>query len=216
VKRWLQVVSRVGTVLVAVGLALLLVSLIPPLTTMSFSSGNVLAPETFTVLGPQIPPFGENASFYLQFISQLTPQQELKVDITCQGTVDAYILKTSQPNLMNSLPGGGMNTTALQDYLQVNPNVIGLQSKITDQGTIEYTPTEIINATVLLSNPSRDPVSVNYEGKIMSLLGPSGKTQMIAYVAIPVGFVLAAPWILDLSKKRPRKSAGTIQPQNAA
>jgi len=201
-KRALLVVDRVGTVLVAVGLALLLVSLIPPATTASFSGRNQLSPETFAVFGPSMGPFVINSSFYIQFVTQLTPQQELKVDITLQGAVDAYVLKINQQELLNSLPTGDMNASTLQAYLHANPNVIGWQCKITNQGTLAYTPTEIVNTTVLLSNPSRDRLDITYDAKILSLLGPADKVRTLAYVAIPVGFVLAVPWILDLNKKR--------------
>ena len=200
-KRWLLVMGRVGTVMVAAGLALLLVSLIPPARTSSFSSGNQIAPETFQLFGPALPPFATNITFYSQFFSTLTPQQELRVELTCNGTLEAYLLKTSTQSFMDNFEAGH-NTSALKGYLQTNPDTVVWQGEIAFEGTVDYIPTEVINATLILSNPSSDSIRVDFEGGILSLLGPSGKVQALAFFAIPIGFVLASPWLLNMRKSK--------------
>jgi len=40
------------------------------------------------------------------------------------------------------------------------------------------------------------------EGTITGLIGPANKVQTLAFFAIPIGFVLALPWLSDLRKAR--------------
>jgi hypothetical protein len=198
--RSLIVIGRVGTVLVTIGLALLLVSLIPPIQLYSFGGSRPLNPETFEPLGST--PFGEslgNASISAQPFSTLSPQQELKVTLTCNDTITIYLLKMSLETLSTHLTNSSV--TLLNDFLEANPDVIGWQGEIRE-GTVDYVPTEIINATLVFSNPSSTGIDVEYDGSILSLLAPASKVQTLALGAIPIGFLLALPWLWKLWKSR--------------
>jgi hypothetical protein len=199
-KRQIALIGRVGTVLIAIGLALLLVSLIPPVQTRSFASSQQINPETFKPL--TYTPFGDsvdNASMYITFFSALSPQQELKVTLTCNDTISVYLLKIDLQTLYAHLSG---NTTAsLDDFLKANPDIIGWQGEIRE-GTVDYVPTEIINATLIFSNPSSTSIFLEYDGGILSLLAPASKAQTLALGVIPIGFLLALPWLLNLQKSR--------------
>lgn len=200
-KLWKVLISRAGTVMVAAGLALLLVSLIPPARTTSFSSADQVPPETFRPLGSSVGPFADaNITSYSRFFSTLTPQQELKVDLSCNGTVDVYLLKINLESLMNTF-GSESSVASLEEFLQANPDVIGWQGEILD-GTLDYIPTQIINATILFSNPSSNTISVAYDGSVFSLIAPTGKAQTLGIFAIPIGFVLTLPWLQDFRKSR--------------
>jgi len=204
-KLWKVLLSRTGTVLVAAGLALLLVSLIPPARTTSFSSADQVPPETFLPLGSSIGPFADaNITSYARFFSVLTPQQELKVDFSNNGTVDVYLLKINLESLMNTL-GNERSVASLNDYLQSNPDLIGWQGEILD-GTLDYIPTQVINVTLLFSNPSQNTVSVAYDGSIFSLIAPTGKVQTLGIFAIPIGVVLTLPGLQNLMKSRKASS----------
>jgi hypothetical protein len=206
VKRQIALIGRAGTVLIAIGLALLLVSLIPPVQTSVLVSSQQVAPETFQPLSYN--PFGGslgNMSIYITAFSTLTPQQELNVTLTCNGTTNVYLLKMNLQTLYAHL---SINSTASLDaFLEANPHVIGWQGEIQGEGTVDYVPTEIINATLIFSNPSSNSILVEYDGGILSLLAPASKAQTVALWTIPIGFVLALPWFLDLWKAR--KTSGS-------
>ncbi len=202
-KSSLGLLSRVGTVAVAVGLALLLVSFIPPARTSSFSSSVPVFPLTFRTMTPSLPPLPLNITVFNPF-STLTPQQELKVDITCNGTLEVYLLKQDSIAFQNKI-GNASNASLLNDYIQANPSIVGLEKQITQEGAIDYVPTEIVNATVVFSNPSQNIVSASWQGSVYSLLGPASKAQLLAEVLIPIGVILALPWFIGMAKSR-RKS----------
>ena len=201
-KRWLIVLGRAGTVLVAVGLALLLVSLIPPAVRTSFSSGNFVNPNTFGLLEPGRGPFvNMNFTFFSHFFSTLTPQQELKVELVCNGTLDVYILKIDLKDFMDNFHDSDQSVTLLEEFLQANPNVIGWQGEILE-GVVDYIPTEVINATMILSNPSSTRIHFEFKGNILNLFAPTEKVRTLAIWMIPLGLVLALPWLLDLRKSK--------------
>ena len=201
-KRWLIVLGRSGTVLVAIGLALMLVSLIPLASTGSFSAGGTIAPNSFQVIWGDSSPFGKiNGTFYSLFFSTLTPQQELIVEIECDDKIDVYLLKINNMDLIYNFSGTDRNVSLLEEFLQVNPDLIGWQSEMIE-GVVDYIPTEVIYATLIFSNPSPNRISIEYTGRILRLLAPTGKVQTLAVWAIPIGFVLALPWFLDLRKSK--------------
>jgi hypothetical protein len=207
-KSQIILLGRLGTVFVAVGLALLLVSLIPTYSTLSFASSEQVPPRTFQPLG--MVPFGNipsNVTFYGAYFTTLTPQEELNVKLTSNGTIDAYLLKINFDTLFQSLngsPGNSGNVTLLETYLTSNPGVIAWQGQTTN-GTVDYTPTSIINSTLIFSNPTQNTIILQYNGRILNLLAPQNKTRTLAFGAIPIGFILALPWLIDLRKHRKYK-----------
>ena len=201
-KRLLLILGRSGTVLVAIGLALLLVSLIPPATTRSFSTGDSIAPNSFQVLGENSGPFANmTGMFYSQFISTLTPQQELIVEIECDHKIEVYLLKIDIRDLIDNFSGTNRNVSSLEEFLQVNSDLIGWQGEMIE-GLVDYVPTEVINATMIFSNPSPNRISIECTGRILNLLAPTEKVRTLAIWAIPIGFVMAFPWLLNLRKSK--------------
>lgn len=207
-KRQIVLLGRLGTVIVAIGLALLLVSLIPTYPGMTFANSEQVPPGTFQPLARV--PFDNlftNATFYFEYFTTLTPQQELNVKLTCNDTIDAYLLKMNSNTLfqaLNSSSGNSHNATLLEDYLRANPEEIAWQGQVAE-GTVDYTPTAIINATLIFSNPSQNTILLQYDGKILNLLAPANKARTLAFGAIPIGFILALPWLIDLRKHRNHK-----------
>jgi hypothetical protein len=144
----------------------------------------------------------------------LTPQQGLKIKMTFSGTLNVYLLEVSTQTLYDWIrmhhPEQNMtypnffNVTRLEEFLEANPNSISWQTQMLE-GTVEYTPTRVTNATVILSNPSSDNVRVEYDGSIMSLVAPGTKVRTLALWAIPIGFVLALPWLIDAWRTKVRQ-----------
>jgi hypothetical protein len=84
------------------------------------------------------------------------------------------------------------DVNALAAFLAENPEVIGWQGQIRD-GTVEYIPTEVINATVIFANPSTNSAAIEYKGSILSLLAPGDKVRTLAICVIPMGILLTLP-----------------------
>jgi hypothetical protein len=201
-KRWIIFLGRGGTVLIAIGLALFLVSLIPPAQTGGFMGGEYVAPKTFRPLS------------YFEHISTLTPQQGLKIKMTFNGTLNVYLLEVSTQTLYDWIsthhPEQNMtypdffNVTRLEEFLEANPNSISWQAQMLE-GTVEYTPTKVTNATLILANPSSDYIMVDYEGSITTLVAPGTKVRNLALWTIPIGFVFALPWLIDAWRTKVRQ-----------
>jgi len=197
VKRWFIVLGRCGTILLAVGLALLLVSLIPPMTV--------------TVQGT-IPYIGSD-SWQTYSVSTMTSEQTLNISVAANGTIQAYLLETSpttpyewiaehNPEL-TEFP----NVTYFDQFLSENPTLIAWQHAITNE-TInhEYAPATVVNVTLAISNHSSVPVSVDYQGSIASSLAPTEEVQTLAEFAIPIGAVFTILWLAEWQRaKRGRR-----------
>ena len=191
--RGIVFLSRGGSVLLAIGLALLLVSLIPSaqLTTSSWKTA--------------IPPTWVQPS--IEYI--LTPQQGLRVTLSVNGSLDVYILEVSSYVLYEWVDDARefLNVTDLDEFLEANPGSVGWYDEVRN-GTIthEYVPTKVTNATLVLSNPSSVYVPVEVEAAVTSLVAPTQKVRTLAQWSIPIGFGLTIPWLTQWWKERARQS----------
>ncbi len=187
--RWIIALSRGGSVLIAIGFALLLVSLIPPAQ---------LPPDLWkTAIPPKwVQPSSEH---------KLTPQQGLRATISANGSLDVYILEVSSHVLYQWVDDAQefLNVTDLEEFLEAHPGSIGWHGEVRN-GTIthEYVPTKVTNATLVVSNPSSVYVPVEVEVALTSLVAPGMKVRTLAQWAIPIGFVLTIPWLARWWKER--------------
>ncbi len=185
-KRWMIFLGRGGTVLLSIGFALLLVSLIPPAGIASRSGQGRLSSESFLI------PFGR----------VLTPQQGLEVTITADDTITVYILEVSQEIIdawiIEQPPPG---PPRLEDFLEENPDVISSQKEAREV-KIDYMPTKVMDVTLALSNLSSEPVNFSFDYLITSVVAPGTKVRNLAQWTIPIGFVLALPWLAQLWKEK--------------
>ncbi len=184
-KRWIIFLGRGGTVLVAIGFALLLVSFFPSAQLISTGGSGSIIPEMFET----------------HFERVLTPQQGLEITITADGTLTVYILEVSSQTIYNWIGDYNNSITGLEEFLEANPDSIGLQKEMSE-GEIEYIPTKVTNATLILSNPGSDHITWEFEVSITAILAPGTKVRNLAQWTIPIGFVLALPWLAQLWKER--------------
>lgn len=195
-KRWTIVLGRGGTVLLAVGLALLLVSLIPSLTT--------------SVQGP--PQVISSASWQTYFVGTMTPEQTLHISITTNGTIHAYLLETWPSTAYDWIAKhhpeltGFPNVTYFDQFLDANPALIAWQLD-TVSGTInhEYAPATIVNVTLAISNHGSDSVSVDYQGSLASGVAPTAEVRTLAEFAIPLGAVFTILWLAESLRAKRRQ-----------
>jgi hypothetical protein len=182
--RWTLLLGRGGTVLISIGLALLLVSFLPSAQLGTVGGSGRVPPDFFFDLFERV----------------LTPQQGLEVTINASGTLNVYILEVSTQTLHDGITGV-WNVTNLDAFLTGHPDAIGRQQALRD-GTIEYIPTTVTNATLLFSNPSSEAVDYDFEVSIQAIVAPGTKVRNHAQWLLPIGFVLALPWIAQLWKEK--------------
>jgi hypothetical protein len=196
--RWVIVLGRGGTVLIAISLALIFVSLLPVAQMGSSKGGGGVGPNMFQTFSEYV----------------LTPQQGLEVTITANGTLTVYILEVQSQTIYDwigahyseheSLFYDYNNVTRLEDFLEANPDSTGLQKELREE-TINYVPTKVTNATLVFSNPRSDLIQVSYEASIQIIVAPGTKLRYLAQWTIPIGFVLAVPWLTHLWKQRTKR-----------
>lgn len=196
-KRWIILVGRGGTILLAVGLALFLVSLVPAAQLGSFMGGGPVHPKTFSD----------------HFSRVLTPQQGLRMTVTANRTLNVYVLEVSSEYLNGWISEhypepiddffSMNNVTRLEEFLDSHPNSIAWNGEIINgQVECEYVPTKITNATLVFSNLSMDLIEVEYEGTLISLVAPRERVLPLDYWIIPIGLALTLPWLAQLWSER--------------
>jgi len=198
-KRWTVLSGRIGTVLLAIGLALLLVSLIPPMggQTSSSMGSFYFYPRLWQTLFEQL----------------LTPQQNLHFSVTANGTLSVYLFEIGSVVILDWIREHHSealdylsNVTYFEEFLQANPASSIWQREIhSEKIEQDYTPTKVTNVTLVLSNPNPDFVSINYSTEVETLIAPTGKVKTLAIWIIPLGFVLALPWLIDLWRAKTRR-----------
>jgi hypothetical protein len=192
VKRWVNVLGRVGTTLIAISLALLLVSFIPS-TQISSSkgSGGVQPGQFMVVFSP----------------GTITPQEEVQTAITVNGTLNIYLLAVNiQFQFLNGNFSYNFNLTDLQELLEEHPEQIKWQHEVENSHyERNYNPTKVMNATVVAYNQGSETAQIEYDVALESILAPGDKVRTIAFVAAPIGVIMAVPWLLDLWKQRKKK-----------
>ena len=201
-KRLGLILERSGTTLIAISLAFLLVSVVPqPQYSQSSGSGSMY-PGNF------------GSAFTHQ---NLTPQDQLEITVSVNGTIKVYLLDVCTPSQPVSSGDGDFNVSQIeesvkelqrmiQEILDGQPDKIIWEYEVTS-GTFSrtYIPTKIINATVVTYNPTSEIVNVEHSVSLTSSLAPAEKSQTIACILAPTGILLALPWLLDSWKQRKHK-----------
>jgi len=192
VKRWTTVLGRGGTMLIAISLALLLVSLIPQIQSSSAKGGGSISAGQFNIV------FSPGS---------ITPQQEVQVDITVEGALTVYLLEINvRPQFINGTFDYGFNLTDLQELLEEHPEQIIWEREV-ENGEYKrnYVPSRLMNATVVVYNMGSEAATLDYDIALKSSLAPGDKVRTIAYFAAPIGVIMAVPWLLSGWKQRKQK-----------
>jgi hypothetical protein len=193
VKRWTTVLGRGGTVLIAISLALLLVSFIPQIRTSRSEGSGPLSPGGINIMLHQ---------------AYFNPQQEIEVAVTVEGTVTVYLLEiTLDFRISPDAFGYSFNSTDLQEVLEEHPDKVIWEHEV-ENGDYKrgYSPTRVMNATVIVYNqPDSEIAYFEYEVSVQSGLAPKDKVRTIAYWAAPIGVILMIPWLLNVWKQRKNK-----------
>jgi hypothetical protein len=196
---WISLTRRLGAVLLMIGLALGLVSLIPAAPMGGFSGG-----------GSQGVPQEKYVTLYRTSI--ITPQTGLRIDLNASDDVYAYVLDVLEndlqdwsiswvrenfPNLNDSALWyiSHNNLTVLDAFLDTHSDVVVWKSDLFTRMFHEVFPAEVSNATIIVANPSLDLVRLEYEIESITSLAPRERTFIPAQLLILVGVILIIPWI---------------------
>jgi hypothetical protein len=203
--RWIIGLGRGGMVVVAISLALFLVSFIP-----ATQVGHAIA---------TVPLYAE--TIFTGYHTVLTPQQELRVNGSVEGAINIYLLeagrepltgvgsKTEIQDYTGITRSGAVaygplfaNATELQTFLEEYPERIIWMYNLEDEVyEYSYSPTRVMNATFVAYNPSSANATLGFEVTVTSRVAPEEKVLNIALWATPTGLVLAIPWITTVWKR---------------
>jgi len=194
---WISL-GRLGTVLLMIGLALGLVSLIPPAPMGGFSSG-----------GTQDAPQEKYTNLYTT--STITPQTGLLINVNASDELYAYVLNVFESDLQDwstswvrehfpninetMLWWESRNLTVLDAFLESHSDAVVWKSDLFTRLSQEVFPTKVSNATVLVAHPSHDSVRFEYEIKSITSLAPRERTLLPAELLTVIGIALTIPWI---------------------
>lgn len=201
-RRWKILIGRAGTILITAGLALVLLSAIPPraVENSDFRGTSTLQAETFSV----------ESQFYLSV--GFDPQRGVYINAEGNRSFTAYLLNMGEREVLEWITGNysGIQPTSpifslsiLQNLLTIHPNWLELQ-KDSANGQVEfqYAPTRRLNTTLIFSNPSTESVKVKYNGKRLDFIVLSERALNPAKFALPIGLLLTLPWLHSTWRRR--------------
>lgn len=195
--RWITIPGRTGSVLLVVGLALALLSLIPTAPTGMFNAMG----------GFDLKPGKYRAFPYTRVYS---PQIGARITVTSNNSVQLYLLATHAlelsdwaeswirehfPDLWSEI----YNVSVLHEFLQAHPGTLLLNKTVNGEYSLDYFPSKVTNVTIVVPNPSL----MWAKGKIhlteIATLVPRERVVLPAEALIASGVVLALPWTAQKS-----------------
>lgn len=198
--RWITLLGRTGSILIALGLASVLVSAIPPRSLLEMGPWRFTSrPEKYDII---------HAGAYL-------PQKGCRILIATNDSLQIYFLAAHPLQLLESIKSWikehfpTLNETqvlmrweasVLEAFLQTRPEDILLKETVKGERSIDFFPPKATNVTVLVSNPSLMPVDVNRKITVMSTVVPRGRIATTIEVLTALGVALALPWTVKKSK----------------
>jgi len=193
VKRWIGLLGRIGTVLTVVGLAMVLVYFIPPITSgYSSTISQYLEPETFATQTSQV----------------YNPQSGVRLELDTNGTLDMYAFEISSSSIYEWLgtyaPRNWTALSTFQTFKDQHTDLLIMQQQTpVGNSVVEYVPAKVENVTFIFVNPSpTDSVNLSLKLQGIQVKASQGRLSIAMEVTIPLGVILAIPWLLSYTKER--------------
>jgi hypothetical protein len=224
--RWMTLLGRIGTVILAIGLALLIAWLIPSGTGGKSGWSGPIEPEQYETGGPEV----------------WSPQNGLQISVNATDNVRVYLLGASLPELDNwktllreaypdsddpglemfiesyTLPllffheaypeqippdffdpetrGMVWNVTVLDKGLEKHPEIILWDPPPGSTFSHELFPEDILSIVAVVANPSSDTVEVDVWITEVTAVAPKERIIFPAILLISIGIALAIPWLV--------------------
>ncbi|HDI12357.1 MAG TPA: hypothetical protein ENF63_02050 [Candidatus Bathyarchaeota archaeon] len=186
-KRVSLTLGRIGTVLLAMCLALAILIFIPPASFGITSSGmSILMPETFMFIGGPL---------------SLNPQLFIKAELSTNTTIKFYIINLPREDAIKWVRIG--NLTQFEEFIENNAEKVLLEETISSESaTVEFTPGGIVNASFIVLNSDSHAAAINYKIELLASIAPKVRIiPAIAYLG-PIGAILTGQWIFIKIKDR--------------
>lgn len=194
--RWVALLGRTGSVLLVVGLALALVSMIPS-APLGFTS------SSWFTLQPR--------KYFVHFQTIVcSPQTGIRVSVTSNVSLQLYLLAMHHLQLnewarswvMENFPDlneseiwqGIYNATVLEAFLQMHLEDVLLNETVNRDQPVDFFPSKVTNVTVVISNPSLMRVDVDVDVGGITTLAAKERVVLPAEVLIASGAILVLPW----------------------
>jgi hypothetical protein len=188
---------RLGAILISISLALLLVSLIPSGESTPSTNSDLLNPRTWQPCCSSI----------------LSPQLGIHVNVNANATYKLYIIQAGAYEIYNWIINHTQeinfsNLTLFEQYLDTNPTTIVRQDQKQGGGAIQYDyiPTQVVNATIIVTNPNNVYLQLTFTWNQLRPFGPSSIT-LLAEATLIIGLVLVLPQTATTLTTRKHKNA---------
>jgi len=223
--RWITLLGRIGTVILMIGLALLVFSLIP--------SGARYEPGGSQPIGPE--------QYMLEELWVYSPQTGLQISVESTDNVHVYLLGVSPVELDNwitllreTYPDSDpylemfiyshtvpliffheaypeethlslndsqtlsmlWNIAVLDKGLQTYPEIILWDPPPGISFSHELLPADVLHIMVVIANPSSNTVEVDWKVKEIAAVAAKERVIVAARLLIPIGIALAIPWLI--------------------
>ena len=183
--------GRIGTILLAICLALAILTLIPPASLGTSMRGiTYLTPKTYTFVGSSL---------------TLNPQISIRAEFATNNTIKFYIMNLPRENItVETLTG---NLTQFKEFMERNADKI-LLNKTIDSGnvTVEFTPGGIITASFILLNQNPDVANISYKIELLASIAPNVRIIPVISYLSPIGAIFAGQWVFIKFRNRRKES----------
>jgi len=218
--RWITLLGRTGTVILLVGLALVLVSLLPPTSQSKSSGAGSMSPAEYEIEHSRLhrPQTGfqisvestDNVHVYilglgpLEFENWKTQVREAYPDLPYMLidflVVPLMFVREAYPDLddpqIEDIMDIVWNISVLDKGLQRHPEILLWQSPPSSTLSHEFFPADVLYITVIVANPSPGTVEVETEIRDLAVLAPKERVILPALLLISIGIALAIPWLI--------------------
>ena len=220
--RWVTLLGRIGTVILAIGLALLVFSLIPSGAGYEPGWSQPIEPEQYMIreLGVYSPQTGlqisvestDNVHVYLLGVNSVeldnwrTLLREAYPDLD-EIFIEFWVVpmiffheaypEEALPNLDDPQTWDMMWDVAVLDKgLQTHPEIILWDPPPSSSFSHELFPADALDIMAVVANPSSSAVEVDMEIRDLAAVAAKERVIVAARLLIPIGIVLAIPWLI--------------------
>ena len=219
--RWITLLGRIGTVILMIGLALLVFSLIPSGAGSQFGWSQPIGPE----------------QYMLEELGVYSPQTGLQISVESTDNVRVYLLGLSllefdnwRTQVVEAYPDSATifhpytvpllffheaypeqpfpdlfgpqtqnmvwNVTVLDKGLETHPEIILWDPPQGSTFSHELFPEDVLNMMAVVANPSSNTVEVDWKVKEIAAVASKDRIIVAARLLIPIGIVLTIPWLI--------------------
>jgi len=229
--RWITLLGRIGTVILMIGLALLVFSLIPSGAGSPFGWGQPIEPEKYMIrelrvyssqTGLQISVEStDNVHVYILGVSPVEldnwrtllketyPDSDPYLEMFIYSyTVPLIFFHEAYPEethlSLNDSQTLSMlwNIAVLDKGLQTYPEIILWDPPPSSAFSHELFPADALDIIAVVANPSSSAVEVDMEIRDLAAVAAKERVIVAARLLIPIGIALAIPWLISRKVKK--------------